>query len=166
MPREFLGTPSGNPEGFLRESLGIPWGIPRGIPRECLGNGKGGSHRQVSYAKIMRLSPLANYLTAKRLSPPSWAKSGSHRRTAMANGSGCHRQGWGGVGWMAVVTALLMDFAVHLRCRVKQNAICTKLRRHPPQNILDGAVGNYADLFAFFGKSFESAEITGLSDCM
>ena len=73
--------------------------------------------------------------------------------SAMANGSGCHRQGWGGVGWMAVVTALLMDFAVHLRCRVKQNAICTKLRRHPPPNILDGAVGNYADLFAFFGKS-------------
>ena len=34
----------------------------------------------------------------------------------MANGSACHRQGWGGVGWMAVVTALLMDFALNLCC--------------------------------------------------
>ena len=48
--------------------------------------GKGGSHRQVSCAKILRLSPLANHLTAKRLSPPSWAKAvvtaaGNHSKT-------------------------------------------------------------------------------------
>ena len=34
----FLGNPSGNPEGFLKESPGIPRGIPGGIPSECLGN--------------------------------------------------------------------------------------------------------------------------------
>ena len=36
--------------------------------RHRLGGG-GGSHRQVSYAKVKRLSPPANYLTASRLSP-------------------------------------------------------------------------------------------------